>query len=406
VKTSIKPQFPIRGYVETNMRRLLLPVLLLMILIPVAPAGAIVGGGPATEEYPWMVSLREKGSHICGASVVHAEWILTAAHCVHGGKAEDYSAVIGRHTLSGPGGVEIPADRIVEHEAYAGDDAGGHDVALLHLEQPTTAAPVRIVSVGEAGLWAPGKPARVIGWGSSVFLVGPASEDLQQVDVPMVSDDDCGRNYNTFSPFAFDATTMVCAGEQTGMKDSCQGDSGGPLVVKDGAGAWTQVGTVSFGLGCGFPLYYGVYGRLGGTVLNSWLAAHLPKPGAPGAPSGGSGHPAGATNPPGSPPASQGSQAVRLSFDKRLGSAKRAKRARALRLRLRSTGRVTRLRATVTRNGRTIARGRLAMVNGAATLVIRVRPASVRPGALGIRLVAVDTGGRTVKRSGAARLGR
>jgi secreted trypsin-like serine protease len=389
------------------MRRLLFPLLLLIALVPAAPASAIVGGGPATEEYPWMVSLREKGGHICGASVVHPEWILTAAHCVDGGKAEDFSGVIGRHTLSGAGGDEIPADRIVVHEAYATDQAGGHDIALLHLERPTAAAPVRIVSVGEAGLWAAGKPARVIGWGSSVFLVGPASEDLQQVDVPMVHDDDCGRNYNQLSPFEFDPSTMVCAGEETGMKDSCQGDSGGPLVVKDGAGAWTQVGTVSFGLGCGFPFYYGVYGRIGGPVLNAWLAKHLPASGTAPAPAAGGGS-GGSASP--SPGASGGGSAkpgpVRLSFGRSLGSAKRAKRARKLRLRVHSTGRVTRLKATVTRAGRKIAAGKLSMVNGTATLVLPVRPSVVRPGALGIRLVAVDASGRTVRRSGSARLAR
>ena len=186
---------------------------------------------------------------------------------------------------------------------------------------------MRIVSTGEAPLWAAGMPARVIGWGSSVFLVGPGSDDLQEVDVPMVSDADCDTSYNALSPFVFDPDTMVCAGETTGGKDSCQGDSGGPLVVKDAIGAWTQVGVVSFGLGCGFPLYYGVYARIGGPVLNGWLASHLPAEGAPPAPPGTPSQPTTT-----SPPTTAAATSTRISFRRALGSARKVRRARTVRL--------------------------------------------------------------------------
>jgi len=70
---------------------------------------------------------------------------------------------------------------------------------------------------------------------------------------------------------SFDVTTMICAGfldifDTTYVGDSCQGDSGGPLVVSKNASnndtlvsydQWTQIGIVSWGLGCADV--YGVY---------------------------------------------------------------------------------------------------------------------------------------------------
>lgn len=49
----------------------------------------IVGGDEATAHaWPWQASLRSSGwmgsSHICGATIINEEWLVTAAHCVDG----------------------------------------------------------------------------------------------------------------------------------------------------------------------------------------------------------------------------------------------------------------------------------------------------------------------------------
>merc|ERR1712141_390235 len=60
--------------------------------------GRIIGGEEAPKhEFPWQVSLKSFGSHICGGSVVNRNQIITAAHCCQGQLAFLDSIVAGAH---------------------------------------------------------------------------------------------------------------------------------------------------------------------------------------------------------------------------------------------------------------------------------------------------------------------
>lgn len=47
-----------------------------------AMSGRIVGGAQTSEtKWPWQVSLHFGSTHICGGTLIDAQWVLTAAHC-------------------------------------------------------------------------------------------------------------------------------------------------------------------------------------------------------------------------------------------------------------------------------------------------------------------------------------
>jgi hypothetical protein len=261
---------------------------------PIVPL--IVGGGPADlGEYPWMVALVDSSTsnprfgQFCGASLIDAEWVLTAAHCVvsFGSVAdpEDIDVVLGVNNLdegptSGTSGQRIEVTQVIPHPAY--DEAtSDSDVALLHLAEPASLAPstvgtIGVVGTGDGALEAPGTVSTVTGWGVTSEGGFPGSNALLEVDVPLVSNATC----NAPSSYGGAVTeNMLCAGLAEGGKDSCQGDSGGPLIVPDGGGGWLQAGVVSWGSGCARPDQYGVYTRL--SQFKGWIDLHVTDSGTP-----------------------------------------------------------------------------------------------------------------------------
>src|SRR5262245_33116296 len=134
------------GLPSDGMPGRLIAVVVALCAFAAAPAHAITGGTPATETYPWMASLQVDDQHICGASLVRPDTVLTAAHCVAGERAEHLSVVLGRTTLSAAGGERIAAKSIEVNEEYATDPNGGHDVALVRLAHASDAATLPLVA--------------------------------------------------------------------------------------------------------------------------------------------------------------------------------------------------------------------------------------------------------------------
>eukprot|EP00091_Calanus_sinicus_P012600 TRINITY_DN28266_c0_g1_i1.p1 TRINITY_DN28266_c0_g1~~TRINITY_DN28266_c0_g1_i1.p1 ORF type:complete len:184 (-),score=31.66 TRINITY_DN28266_c0_g1_i1:55-606(-) len=114
--------------------------------------------------------------------------------------------------------------------------------------------------------------ATVTGWGT-ISSGGPVSNKLLEVNVNVLSNTECKNDYS-YSPDNITAQ-MLCANVDGGGKDACQGDSGGPLVTAgSGTGLapgqnYEQIGVVSWGIGCAFSNFPGVYARV--TTQLDWI---------------------------------------------------------------------------------------------------------------------------------------
>ena len=242
---------------------------------------AIVGGQDAEPaEWPWQVFLVIADTYMCGGSIVHAEWVVTAAHCVVENvtawgidvfAADQVLVVAGEHDLERWEGTEqlLSVTDVIVHPAY-NPVTNDSDLALLKLSTPiqlgSAARPVTLLtSPADDALAAPGTPATATGWGLT-STSGPNAMILQEVAVPIVANSVCSQLFGGITD------NMICAGYDSGGMDTCYGDSGGPLVVDDGSGSWKLAGITSFGpRECATK--YGGYTRV--SPFADWIAAYL-----------------------------------------------------------------------------------------------------------------------------------
>jgi trypsin len=249
-------------------QRLVLPRLPLKLLLqgnmPLVEPRIVGGSEVVPNSLPFQISLQRSGifgySHSCGGSIVNANFIVDAAHCVIGASASSFRVVAGEHDLTVTSGFEQnrSVKKVTMHPEY-NTNTFENDVAVLQLSTPLdlTSAKVQPIALNGQGVeTAAGTTAYVSGWGTT-SSGGDIPDKLRKVAVPVISDKDC---YNAYSGAT--VASMLCAGDiKYGGIDSCQGDSGGPLFT-DKNGKFTLIGIVSWGYGCAAPGYPGVYSQV------------------------------------------------------------------------------------------------------------------------------------------------
>ncbi len=290
-----------RGTIMSRMVALTAALLILLLAVGAAPAQdinspEIVGGQEASPgEWPWQVALVKKANgadlyngQFCGGTIVAADWVITAAHCVEGRTTGYFDIVAGIHNLGSPDPnfQRRTISQIIKHPGW-NPSTFDNDIALLKLASPIAernasggTLPIKYAKLvpGNVGDLA-GKNVTVTGWGNRAANP-PGGNDyptkLYEVVLSVATNAACKMYYNEPGEIT---DNMLCAGA-TG-KDSCQGDSGGPLVHNNN-GTWQLAGVVSWGVGCANPAknFLGVYARVSRYV--DWIKSYVspPPPGA------------------------------------------------------------------------------------------------------------------------------
>ncbi|XP_058800150.1 serine proteinase stubble-like isoform X2 [Phymastichus coffea] len=236
------------------------------------PETRIVGGKEAGfGKWPWQVSVRRtsffgfSSTHRCGGAVLNENWIATAGHCVDDLLTSQIRIRVGEYDFSSVQErlpyVERGIAKKVVHPKY-NFFTFEYDLALVRLETPLNFAPhISPICLPASDELLVGENATVTGWGR-LSEGGTLPSVLQEVSVPIVSNDKCKSMFLKAGRHEFIPEIFLCAGYETGGQDSCQGDSGGPLQVRGKDGRYFLAGIISWGIGCAEANLPGVCTRI------------------------------------------------------------------------------------------------------------------------------------------------
>lgn len=214
-------------------------------------------------EFPWTVVIfldnqtatrEHKTTFQCGASLVHSQVVLTAAHCVQGLDPKTFYIRAGIYNLWQPteyAHQDRSPKEIIIHENYLQDNLH-NDIALIILQRPVTITEnVNTICLPPLGYNFDRNKCFAVGWGQNSVHDENLQSTMKKRELSIVPLNECqtilkttrlGRHFRLHKSF-------VCA---CGETDTCIGDGGSPLMcpIPNTIDQFYQAGIVSWGVGC------------------------------------------------------------------------------------------------------------------------------------------------------------
>ena len=105
-----------------------------------------------------------------------------------------------------------------------------------------------------------------------MFFFAPASLNVREASVPILTDYQCLRKTNLLTNKSFILpTSSFCAGdEENNSEEGCLFDGGSPLACFDEEGYYELSGLVSYGFGCDRGKA-GIYGMVKVNMFVGWI---------------------------------------------------------------------------------------------------------------------------------------
>ncbi|XP_034254980.1 brachyurin-like [Thrips palmi] len=194
-------------------------------------------------QFPFQAGIYLDFNAFCGGSLIHKNWVLTAAHCVDGFKTWTVFLGVSNMVAAKEEGREVQvSNAATRHERYNSYEVT-NDIGVIQLwrEVDLSGDFIKLVQLAPAGVNYAGQKATVSGFGKVADNSQTISPHLQFTSLPVVSTDVCYKYYE-----AADVSQICLEAKGT---SSCKGDSGGPLTVPSGDddGSVIQIGLTSFG---------------------------------------------------------------------------------------------------------------------------------------------------------------